>query len=417
MKLNEKKLANLANQLTTKSWDELREQFSNFKFDNVPRISKKELDDEQLVAKQQLTERRTMAKKKCSKSSKMIIFFASESENQQVMERSEQLVRKLVKVVQQFATAYAETKRKRRTYEFIDIEHFALQILTSDEPAGQQLQDYFRKYLNEIMIDEYQDNNRLQDAILAALKRSDPENLFMVGDVKQSIYRFRLADPSLFGEKYQTYPDQPNNTLITLPDNFRSVQNIDDFTNLLFSQIMNQQLGEIDYTGDNYLKFGAHDYPDQLDTKTEVLLYKADEPVPDEVTMQVPNEQQQVEMIAERIEQLIHDQYQVYDRKQQQMRPIEYGDIALLAATKHNNFSIASIFAEHQIPVMIDGSESYFKTTEIQIVMSLLQLIDNPYQDIPLAAVLRSPMVGMNENELAFLRITKKNGELFPSRA
>ncbi|ETO40510.1 ATP-dependent nuclease, subunit A [Fructilactobacillus florum 8D] len=407
-----KKLANLANQLTTKSWDELREQFSNFKFDNVPRISKKELDDEQLVAKQQLTERRTMAKKVLQKLQDDY-FFASESENQQVMERSEQLVRKLVKVVQQFATAYAETKRKRRTYEFIDIEHFALQILTSDEPAGQQLQDYFRKYLNEIMVDEYQDNNRLQDAILAALKRSDPENLFMVGDVKQSIYRFRLADPSLFGEKYQTYPDQPNNTLITLPDNFRSVQNIDDFTNLLFSQIMNQQLGEIDYTGDNYLKFGAHDYPDQLDTKTEVLLYKADEPVPDEVTMQVPNEQQQVEMIAERIEQLIHDQYQVYDRKQQQMRPIEYGDIALLAATKHNNFSIASIFAEHQIPVMIDGSESYFKTTEIQIVMSLLQLIDNPYQDIPLAAVLRSPMVGMNENELAFLRITKKMGNYF----
>ncbi|WP_413628045.1 helicase-exonuclease AddAB subunit AddA [Fructilactobacillus vespulae] len=405
-------LKDLQDAATQLSWDELRTKFVEFKFGaRMPSIPKKDLDEAQTVVKKEITAGRNQPKDDL----KALIsdyFFANEADNYATIEAAQKLVQKLVETVTAFSAKYTAAKQKRHAYEFIDIEHFALNILNDDSETGNNIREQFQEYFAEIMVDEYQDNNHLQDAILTTIKNPKRENMFMVGDVKQSIYRFRLADPSMFMAKYNQYPKSAENTRITLPDNFRSVKNVDDFTNLIFEQIMNSALGEIDYTGDAHLQFGAKDYPESLDTKTEIMIYKDDGENAGEI---ITNEQQQIKMIANRINQLLNDHYQIYDRKAQTTRDIQFADIAILASTKRNNFDISNIFAEQKIPVAIDGSESYFKTTEVQIMMSLLQIIDNPYQDIPLVAVLRSPMIQMDENQLAFLRINQKTGNYFQS--
>ncbi|USS85984.1 helicase-exonuclease AddAB subunit AddA [Fructilactobacillus cliffordii] len=406
----QEQLAVVAGQLATRSWDQLRTVFKQQNFKNFPG-GKKDLDEEQLDVKDQCKNLRNAAKKQFEEISKNY-FWTDEASLQQLNDDAAQLIQKLIEVVKQFTTQYARVKRQRHAYDFTDIEHFAFQILNDQSEVGTALRTQLQQQFNEIMVDEYQDNNHLQDAILGTIKNPEQPNLFMVGDVKQSIYRFRLADPQMFMDKYHDYPDSEQNQLITLPDNFRSVANVDHFTNLVFEQIMDRSFGEVDYTGDAQLQFRARDYPDDLDTKTELLLLADDQAELNE-SDQLTNDQRQIELIANKIETMMNDGFQVYDRKAGAKRRLRYGDIALLSSTKRNNFEIANVFAEHQIPLNSDGSESYFKTTEIQIMLSLLQIIDNPAQDIPLAAVLRSPLVGLDENELAYIRITKKTGNYY----
>ncbi|USS90469.1 helicase-exonuclease AddAB subunit AddA [Fructilactobacillus carniphilus] len=409
----QEQLAAVAGQLASLGWDQLRAVFEDTQngFKRFPSINKKDFDEEQLDVKEQCKNLRNSAKKQIEEISKNY-FWTDEASLQQLNDDAAQLIQKLIEVVKQFSTEYAQVKRQRHAYDFTDIEHFSFQILNDQSEVGTALRTQLQQQFNEIMVDEYQDNNHLQDAILGTIKNPERPNLFMVGDVKQSIYRFRLADPQMFMDKYHDYPDSEQNQLITLPDNFRSVANVDYFTNLVFEQIMDRSFGEVDYTGDAQLQFGARDYPADLDTKTELLLLADDQANLNEQD-QLTNDQRQIELIANKIETMMNDGFQVYDRKAGAKRPLQYGDIALLSSTKRNNFEIANVFAEHQIPLNSDGSESYFKTTEIQIMLSLLQIIDNPAQDIPLAAVLRSPLVGLDENELAFIRITKKTGNYY----
>ncbi|MCF6515412.1 helicase-exonuclease AddAB subunit AddA [Lactobacillus sp. S2-2] len=343
-------------------------------------------------------------------------FLNSEAENQQISQKALKLVRQLSEIVKQFSDAYLAKKKQLHAFEFIDIEHFAFDILAGDAPQSINVRENYQNRINEILIDEYQDNNRLQDAILSTIKNPNHPNMFMVGDVKQSIYQFRLADPSMFIDKMENYQNDNDNQLITLADNFRSEKNIDDFTNLIFSQIMDKELGEINYTGKANLQFGATYYPSEAKRQTEIMLYETDDK-----NDQIENERLeiqdgahgQVEMISQKIRHLIDDETMIYDREQKIMRPILFSDISILSATRNNNLVIADVFEKYQIPVDINGSQSYFKTTEMQIMMALLSIIDNPYQDIPLAAVLRSPMIGMNENQMAYLRINHKTGDYF----
>ncbi|USS93268.1 helicase-exonuclease AddAB subunit AddA [Fructilactobacillus ixorae] len=401
----------LAEKLGSSSWDQLRTVFNQQNFKRFPSVKKNDVDEAQLAGKDQCKHLRDDVKKQFD-DIKDNYFWADEASLQTLNDDAAQLIHKLIEVVHAFAMQYATVKRQRHAYDFTDIEHFAFRILTNQSEAGVSLRTQLQQQFNEIMVDEYQDNNHLQDAILGTIKNPAHPNLFMVGDVKQSIYRFRLADPQMFMDKYHTYPDPDNpHQLITLPDNFRSVANVDHFTNLIFEQIMDRSFGEVDYTGDAQLQFGAKDYPDDLDTTTEVMLLATDQD--DQQQTQLTNDQLQIELIANKIETMMTAGFQIYDRKLGQKRPLQYGDIALLSSTKRNNFEIASIFADHQIPLNSDGAESYFKTAEIQIMLSLLQIIDNPAQDIPLAAVLRSPLVGLDENELAFIRITKKTGNYY----
>ena len=412
LQLDVEQMDDLMASLDTQSWDDIREAFTSAKFKTFPRTNK-DYDDVMKGLHDRIKDIRDTAKKAFQKIPDRY-FGLDEADNLKVMQASKQLIEKLIQVVLTFSDSYQQAKLKRHCLEFIDVEHYAYQILAGNSEQSHAVRDNLQHQYNEIMVDEYQDNNRLQDAILSTLAHPDHGNMFMVGDVKQSIYRFRLADPSMFIDRME---DTENEHTIVLPDNFRSAANIDDFINLIFTQTMDKQVGEINYTGDAKLKAGAK-YPDDLQANVDVMVYEskddddADETMDEQFQVQ-DSAHGQVEMIAQKIDEMVNKKMPVFDRKDGEMRPVKYSDIAIISATRNNNLIISDIFGAHNIPVLINGAQSYFKTTEIQIMMAMLSIIDNPYQDIPLVAVLRSPMVGLDENQLAYLRINSKMGDYF----
>lgn len=395
-------------------WDDIRQFLQNLTFST---LRGPKGDDAKLIF-EPIKELRNGAKKELSDLAPRY-FALDEATTKQLSQSGEALVTTLVTVAEDYRTAYQAEKRQRHVLDFNDLEHYALQILTSETTDGQAIVAQLRAHYHEIMVDEYQDTNQLQESILQTLVRDDPGNMFMVGDVKQSIYQFRQADPSLFLGKYNAYRQLGSTAgeTIVLAENFRSVNNVTSFTNLIFQQLMDQQVGEMDYDDDAHLKYGAKDYPDR-GVPTEIMLYES-ETEPSALDQKLPllsagdKLTGEIQMIGQRIQRMITDQETVYDRRTEQMRPIRYGDITLLSATKNNNNLIVEQFSQLGIPVTVRDAQNYFQATEVRIMMSLLRIIDNPYQDIPLAAVLRSPMVGLDENELAYLRIQDKTDEYF----
>ncbi|MTV81374.1 helicase-exonuclease AddAB subunit AddA [Secundilactobacillus folii] len=394
------------------NWDGLRAGLNEFPWGRLPSITKKaaEYDDYQLI-KDRYVSHRDNAKDALVQAAKLMPL--PEDETVTAIVNSHDIVVELTKVVKTFARAYDAEKRRRHVWEFSDIEHFALDILqaTSDEAVAVRQQ--LSKDYHEIMVDEYQDTNELQEAIVTTLAHDDPGNLFMVGDIKQSIYRFRLAEPKLFIDKFNHYQADPHaGKEITLAENFRSMENVDDFTNLIFTQIMDEQLGQIKYEGPAKLVYGAN-YPQTLPNVASLMIY--DTGVESEQTgKDVPDgDEGQVTLIAQKIRELLAQNTEIWDRSEQKLRRLRFQDIAILSSTRNSNLEIQDQFGRADIPVQINDAQSYFKTTEVQIMMSLLQIIDNPYQDIPLAAVLRSPIVGLNENELAYLRVTDKTDDYY----
>lgn len=339
-----------------------------------------------------------------------------------VLKHSETLITELCKVTGAFKDAYAKEKRRRQILDFSDLEHFAMQVLNGSSSESKSARIAYQHQFEEVIVDEYQDINPLQEAILTSVTTEDPGNMFMVGDVKQSIYAFRLADPHLFISKDRAY--QTTDTTgerIVLSKNFRSVKNVDDFTNLVFEQLMDQQLGEIPYDETAKLAYGATYYPETASKSTEVLIYddesteasnNADEEIPSSFEID-DKSRGQVAVAGRRIKQLIEAKTLIYDRDTKKERSLTYGDIVLLTPTRKNNLTIVALFKRMGIPVVVNDAQNYFQTTEIAIMMSLLKIIDNPYQDIPLVAVLRSPIVGLDENELAFLRINNRTGDYY----
>lgn len=398
------------------SWNELRQQLNEFNWGRLPSIRKNSAgyDDYQLIKDRYVTHRDN-AKSAIASAAKFMPL--PEAETMVAMQNSYELVAELAEVVTAFDQAYHQEKQRRHVWEFSDIEHFALEILQADSKEAVAVRQQLSQNYHEIMVDEYQDTNELQEAIVTTLAQDDPGNLFMVGDIKQSIYRFRLAEPKLFLDKFNRYQQDPKaGTEITLAENFRSMANVDDFTNLIFTQIMDERLGQISYTGDAKLKFGANYYPDDMEKVASLMIYDTEADTSGFGEQDIPDgDQGQVTLIAQKIRELIATGTQIWDRKAKEKgkRKLTYKDIAIISATKKNNLEIQDQFGRADIPVQINDAQSYFKTTEVQIMMSLLQVIDNPYQDIPLAAVLRSPIVGLNENELAYLRITDKTDDYF----
>ena len=329
---------------------------------------------------------------------------------------------KLADVAQEFMQAYWDEKRRRHALDFSDIEHLALEILTAPAQEGQpSVAAIYKDSFDEILVDEYQDINELQEALLNALTATPQGNRFMVGDVKQSIYGFRLAQPRLFMHKYNYFalPDAPQTELaakgehISLAENFRSSINILQFTNLVFSQIMDRQLGAVDYRGSEELQPGAKDYPDGYQPATEILLYAPKEAEDTAATDEMDKDQGQVNLVIQRIKELMAAGTELYDRKQGKMRPLQYKDITLLVPTRSQNLIIQEQFSRADLPIAITDAQNYFKTTELQVMLSLLRVVDNPRQDIPLAAVLRSPIVGLDADQLALIRLSRKSSDYY----
>ncbi|WP_057802605.1 helicase-exonuclease AddAB subunit AddA [Pediococcus stilesii] len=394
-------------------WNALQHKINAVKFAQLPRGKKEEVKEFNAYAKDMRNELKSDFNELAEK------YFKLDNEQMIVIFKDAyQLMMKLVEVQKQFAKRFLDEKLVRRSLDFSDLEHFALQIVMDDSEEGRAVRRSFQKKFNEVIVDEYQDINPLQETILTAVARRDPGNMFMVGDVKQSIYAFRMADPGLFIAKNNRFKDdnQPDERII-LAENFRSMQNVDDFTNLIFNQVMDTEVGEIEYDDDAQLQFGAKYYPDEVQNNTEILIFddgsreNGDVDTPSSIISD--KNDGQLQMIAHRIIQLFNEGTQVYDREEQKLRPLKYSDIALLHSTGGNNLQIVDTFKKYGIPIEVNNAQDYFQTTEVSVMMALLKIIDNPYQDIPLAAVLRSPIVGLDENELAFLRIGKKNGHYY----
>lgn len=359
-------------------------------------------------------------------------------------------VKCLASMVTELAEKYREAKSRKSVVDFNDLEHFCLEILSEKgadgtiKPSGTALG--YRERFAEILVDEYQDSNLVQEIILRMISRADTEkpNVFMVGDVKQSIYRFRQARPELFLDKYNTYsPDkgQPFRK-IRLFRNFRSRTEVVDAVNFIFKQIMSVSVGELDYTDDEALNPGAA-FPENagedrtvgggvefhllqtggkeeaspMEDETEEERDDAgEEPVTGEM---LDNVQCEARLVARRILELTAPdaagrQFCVYDRERKEYRKVGFRDIVILLRTTKNWSEVFSEeFLMMGIPAFADTGSGFFKTIEVQVVLSLLQIIDNPLQDIPLLSVLRSPIAGFTTDELAELRLADRRGTLF----
>ncbi len=335
------------------------------------------------------------------------------------------ILKKLENLILEFDEKFSKAKREQNIVDFSDIEHFALQIFQNKEIC----KIYAEKF-EEIAIDEYQDSNKVQECILTAISREN--NMFMVGDVKQSIYKFRQAMPELFLEKYKKYEKvgQKNSvgTKIQLFKNFRSRSNVLDFTNIIFENIMSETLGDVEYTEEEYLNLGATDYEENnqnLKTEIDIIQTTGGKEIVEEFEetdedYELPEQEYledidiEARHIANKIEELIKSKYQIYDRKRKNFRDISPKDIViLLRSTKDKAQIYEQELIKKNLPVFSDSTQDYLETIEIQTIMNLLKIIDNPVQDIPLVTVLRSPIAGFSDDELVEIRLSDKNANFY----
>lgn len=355
-------------------------------------------------------------------------FFADEALLIHGQQATAKILTTLTRVTQEFMAAYQAEKQRIKALDFSDLEQLTWQLLTWQDETGCPVRNYYQQQFHEVLVDEYQDINPLQEAILQAVAQRHPGNLFMVGDVKQSIYGFRQADPSKFLEKYQQFKAADHSgERIILAENFRSTANINHSTNFIFQQIMHHDFAELDYDQDAQLVTGATDYPADLETTTELLLYDqksaaavtSDDPelANNELAASQDKKLATIRLMGLRLKQMVEQGYQVYQRGKHgavgQKRPATYSDFAILVPTRQNNLEIVSQFQTLQIPIFVKDANDFFQTTEIQIMLALLRIINNPEQDIPLVTVLRSPIGGFDENDLAAVRSLTKTGNFY----
>ncbi len=340
----------------------------------------------------------------------------------------------LINLTKDFAKTFADKKAEKNLVDFNDLEHFALNILVqrfdgkiTPSPAADELSEHYA----EILIDEYQDSNLVQETILNSIsgERFKRPNLFMVGDVKQSIYKFRLARPEIFMEKFENYDTEESlHQRVDLHKNFRSREVVLDSINFIFEQIMTKKLGNIEYNKQVALYPGA-DFGDQdegVTNNTEIILVSVD---PSETesddnnqrSKEIENNEEQDEeeytskeleakAIAKRIKELTNAEtgLLVCD-KNKQYRRAQYGDIVILLRTMSNWAEVfADTLAAEGITAHTETQSGYFSTLEIRTLLNLLRIIDNPRQDIPFTSVLRSPIVDLSSNDLAEIRIPRK---------
>lgn len=339
------------------------------------------------------------------------------------------ILKMLKDLILEFSQKFYQRKREKNIMDFSDMEHLALKILVKKDENGNVVKsEIAKKYENkfeEIAIDEYQDSNLVQEYILTSVSRGN--NIFMVGDVKQSIYKFRQARPKLFLDKYDSYKLEPVNgedRKIQLFKNFRSRSNILDFTNLVFEDIMSRELGNIEYNQDEYLNLGANfetiqnqDYKTELEildlSEENDDIWKTDEEETEEEQEKVEDVVLEARFVARKIKELIDDKYQIIDKKTGR-RDIQYKDIAILLRTSSG---VANVYekeiSELEIPVYSDSSSQYLQSVEIETIMSLLRIINNPMQDISLVTVMRSPIGNFTDNELIEIRMADRNSSFY----
>ena len=296
-----------------------------------------------------------------------------------------------------FVDAYRQRKREENAFEFADISHYTIEILENFPQVRQEYQERF----HEVMVDEYQDTNHIQERMLELL--SNGHNRFMVGDIKQSIYRFRQADPQIFNEKFHRFAqDDKEGQLILLKENFRSSSEVLDATNDVFKHLMDEEVGEISYDGMHQLVFGNTDIQANPENKAEVLLYdKDDSDSDDEEELATNKLTGEMRMVLKEILHLHND------------KGVPFKDMALLTASRSRNDQVLLALSEYGIPVKTDGAQSnYLQSLEVQVMLDTLRVIHNPLQDFALVALMKSPMFNFDEDELARLALQKSEDKV-----
>ncbi len=340
----------------------------------------------------------------------------------------------LLRLVQEFGAAFAQAKRDLGGIDFADQEQFALQLLLDGDRQPSAVARACREKFRFVFVDECQDINAAQDAILRAISRDgDDANRFLVGDVKQSIYRFRLADPRIF-QKYQeewaALRSQSGQTL-ALTENFRSAEGLLRFINPLFRRLMRPVVGGMSYDATAELQFGAPSTRAALSAKKDSeprvrlhLLTKNEEattgndesdsrnPRTAELT-DLPTTEREALLIATELRQLKAREHRIWDRQTGDFRAVEYSDmVVLLRATTGRTEVFAKAFHHIGVPLLA-GRAGFLAAQEVTDILNLLRLLDNPLQDLPLLAVLRSPFVGLSAEELVRLRMIERHGLLW----
>ncbi|MER1998977.1 MAG: helicase-exonuclease AddAB subunit AddA, partial [Lysinibacillus sp.] len=406
------------NRIQQGTWQETADLVKEISFGRIPTIRKGTCDD---VAKDIAKGHRDKAKD-IVESIKTTYFTRDAVYLVEEIRKMQPIIESLVKLTVQFSEAFKKAKLERSIIDFSDLEHYALEILTvPDEkdivPSPVAL-DY-RERFAEVLVDEYQDVNLLQETILQLVKKGDTANgnMFMVGDVKQSIYQFRLAEPRLFLQKYKDFTSDANGTgmKIDLNRNFRSRSEVLDSTNYVFEQVMDEGVGEINYDDKASLKYGEGYNEDRRTLETELVIFdeKGKESFDDETDSEaLEKSQREARYIIKRIKAMV-GQEMVYDAKTKSYREMRYSDIVILMRSMRWASDLAEEFKREKIPLYADSSKGYFEAIEVMIMMNLLKVIDNPFQDIPLASVLRAPFVGLTENELAEIRLANPRASFY----
>lgn len=407
------------------SWDASFEYANTLKFKTWP--SDKKANPE---VKEEAKKARDSVKKKVSSLLEKTLLYNSEEAYQDIGLLYHHLVA-LKDVILKFDEAFQTKKRSKNILDFTDIEHYALEILLEENEEGKYIPtEVAKKYqekFEEIAIDEYQDSNQVQELILKSVSRGN--NIFMVGDVKQSIYKFRQACPELFLEKYEKYglEENENGLKIQLFKNFRSNQNILNITNTIFESIMSKELGDIDYTQEEYLNLGA-DYPPIengvgkselhiIDMKTEkeelTELDKEAEEEQEETEKELDKVEVEARFVAQKIQEIVTSG-KLIKCKNGTYKSVEYRDIVILLRSTSN---VAPIFerelVKNKIPVFSDATSEYLDTMEVQTIMNVLKILDNPLDDIHLVSVMRSPIGGFTDNEIVEIRLLNREDTVY----
>lgn len=349
------------------------------------------------------------------------------------MQKLAPVIKQLTELVKEFKQRFTEQKQEKAIVDFSDLEHYCLELLLDESSQSEQLissrvSNDFKSQFAEVLVDEYQDTNLVQETILQLISdQQGPGNMFMVGDVKQSIYRFRHAEPALFIDKYKRYaePESPAKR-IDLASNFRSRKQVLTGTNYIFRQILDEELGEITYDQDAELIYANHMYDELELTESSPELVIIDREAEDEEETtdeeaesyrDLEKAQLEARAYAEKIKRWIGQKdgapLQVVDKATNQQRDVQYRDMVILLRSMTWAPTIADELKKQGIPVYAELSTGYFEAIEVQIMISLLKVIDNLRQDISLASVLRSPIVGLNEEELAQIRLADRSNSYY----
>ncbi|MDB2093920.1 helicase-exonuclease AddAB subunit AddA [Clostridium paraputrificum] len=399
---------------------EIYNRLSSASFSKLKTVRKANVSDENVQSRVKAI--RDDVKKKINKL-RDEIFSMTPDEMLHSVKSSYPYMKTLSNLVIEFQDKFSNAKKERGALDFNDLEHLCLKILTSENSG---VADNFKEYFDEVLVDEYQDSNAVQEAIidLVSRKYSDDPNVFMVGDVKQSIYRFRQAKPELFLEKYNTYSkEQGKNVKIQLYKNFRSRDEVIKGVNYIFKEIMSRVVGELEYTDEEALNLGAS-YKDAEDDnyvvggKIELNILDKSTEVEEEILIEEEEDlgaiNLEARIVANRIKELLSNKdgkvFKVLDKGTGEYRPVTYKDIViLLRATKNWSEVFLDELGAEGIPVYADTGSGYFESIEIRTIISLLKVIDNPMQDIPLIAVLRSPIMSFSAEDLTNIRLVDKD--------